>query len=253
MVGNTLIQQRRGKGKSPLYVIPGHLSAGKVEFRSLDARETDSVVKGKVVEILKDSAHYSPLMRIKYETGEEVLLPAVEGIYVGKDVYAGAAAPVEIGNVLPLKFIPEGTRVCMIELRPGDRGKLVRSSGTYGIVLQKTEKFVIVKLPSGQTKKIHPLSRAMIGVVAGGGRQEKPFVKAGNRYYWTRAHHKIWPIVSAVAKNAADHPFGGKHKRNKGKVVPLPKHGYPIKYGYYGSRKTGRGKGGATVGTKKKS
>ena len=86
------------------------------------------------------------------------------------------------------------------------------------------------------------MSRAMVGTIAGGGRTDKPFVKAGNKYYWIKAHHKYWPVTSAVAKNAADHPFGGKHKRNKGGITPLPKKGYPIKYGYYGSKRTGKKK-----------
>jgi len=251
MGGNTLIQQRRGKGKSTLYLVPGHLSAGPIGFRNLDKTEIESSVKGRIIELLKDSVHYAPLMRIKFETGEEILLPAVEGVWVGKEIFSGATAPIENGNILPLKFIPEGTKICMIEIRPGDGGKIARTSGTYGILIQKSEDFAIIRLPSGKTKKVPILSRAMIGVVAGGGRKEKPFVKAGLKYYYMKAHHRYWPVVSAVAKNISDHPFGGKHKRNKGGITPLPKHGYPIKYGYYGSRKTGKGGKGETTGTKK--
>ena len=246
-----LPQQRRGKGNSTVYVVPDHYAVGALGFRPLDDREVNGSVKGKIKAILRDKVHYAPLMSIKYETGEEVLLPAVEGAYVGMNVYSGVDAPVEVGSVLPLKMIPEGTKVCMLEVQPGDGGKLVRASGTYGVVVQRTDSFVMVKLPSKKVKRFHPLSRALIGVVAGGGRDEKPFIKAGIKFYWMRAHHKKYPIVSAVAKNACDHPYGGKHKRNKGKVKPLPKHGYPIKYGYYGSRKTGRGGGGGATGRRK--
>lgn len=251
MGGNTLIQQRRGKGKSSLYIVPDHYSIGKIGFRVYDEKERNEVIKGVVEDILKDSAHYSPLMIIRYEDGSKVILPAVDGIYVGKTVYAGKNSPIDIGNVIPLRYIPEGTSISCVEIKAGDGGKIARSSGTSCILIQKTDKYAVIKLPSGKTKNVDLDSRALIGVVAGGGRKEKPFVKAGSKYYYVRAHHRNWPIVAAVAKNAADHPFGGKHKRNKGGNTPLPKHGYPIKYGYYGSRKTGRGKRGLTTGTKK--
>jgi len=247
-----LPQQRRGKGKSSVYITPDHYTAGTLGFRALDHNEMEGSVKGVIKAITKDRVHYAPLMYVQYETGENIILPAVEGVYVGMNVYSGANSPINPGNVLPLKMIPEGTKVCMIEIRPGDSGKLVRTSGSYGIVVQRTDSFVMVKLPSKKVKRFHPLARALVGVVAGGGRDEKPFVKAGIRYYWMKIHHKIYPKSSAVARNACDHPFGGKHKRNKGKVTPLPKHGYPIKYGYYGSRKTGRGKGGGAIGRRKR-
>lgn len=251
MGGNTLIQQRRGKGKSSVYVIPDHYSVGRIRMRNYDEIERTGKISGKVIDIIKDSVHYSPLMIVRYENGEEVILPAVEGIYVGKIVYSGVSSPIEPGNILPLIKIPEGTQICLIENIPGDGGKFARASGTFGVVVQKMDNYVVVELPSGKKKMLNPYCRAMIGVVAGGGRKEKPFVKAGTKYYYMKAHHRYWPIVAAVAKNVADHPFGGKHKRNKGGNTPLPKHGYPIKYGYYGSRKTGRGKKGKTVGTKK--
>ncbi len=251
MGGNTLIQQRRGKGKAP-YKIPSHFTKYRLMHRALDEKELNDVVKGKVVDIFKEKVHYAPIMYVEYEDGTYAYLPAVEGIYVGKEVYAGLNAPVDIGNVLPLKAIPVGTQICMIEINPGDGGKIARASGTYALLVQKREDKAILKLPSKRFKMVNIFSRAMIGVVAGGGRTDKPFAKAGIKYYYMKAHHRYWPVVSAVAKNAADHPFGGKHKRNKGGITPLPKHGYPIKYGYYGSRKTGRGKKGQVSGRNKR-
>lgn len=241
MGGNTLIIQRRGKGKNR-YRVPDHFSIGKLSFRNFDEKEKTKYIVGEVVDIVKDKVHYSPIMIVKFEDGSISYLPAVEGVYVGKKIFAGVAAPPEVGNILPLKAIPEGTQICMVEKNAGDGGKYCRSSGTSAILLQKTDKKAIIKLPSGKSVEVDLYSRAIVGVVAGGGRVDKPFVKAGNKYYHTRAHHRYWPIVSAVAKNAADHPFGGKHKRNKGKLKPLPKHGYPIKYGKYGPRRTGKKK-----------
>ena len=241
MGGNTLPQQRRGKGKN-IYRIPDFYSVGELSLRYLDEKEMKDKIRGVVVDILKDKVHYAPIAKIRFEDGSEILVPAVEGIYVGKEIYAGVNAPIENGNILPLKLIPDGTPVCMVEINPGDGGKIARTSGTSCILIQKTDKYAILRLPSGKTKMVSLYSRAIIGTVAGGGRVDKPFVKAGNKYYFMRSHHRKWPIVAAVAKNVADHPFGGKHKRNKGGMTPLPKHGYPIKYGKYGSRRTGRKK-----------
>ena len=241
MGGNTILQQRLGKGKN-IYKVPDFYSIGEFSFRPLDEKEMKDKVKGVVVDIIKDKIHYSPIAKIKFETGEEILVPAVEGLYVGKEIYAGVNAPVENGNILPLKVIPDGSNVCMVEISPGDGGKIARTSGTSCILVQKTDKYAILKLPSGKTKMVNLYSRAILGTVAGGGRTDKPFVKAGNKYYFKKAHHRNWPISKPTARNAADHPLGGKHKRNKGGMTPLPKHGYPIKYGKYGSRRTGRKK-----------
>jgi len=242
MGGNTLPQQRRGKG-SKVYVSLDFYSAGDLSLRKYDDIEKNDKIKGVVVDIIKDRAHFAPLAKVKFEDGSEILIPAVEGIYVGKEIYSGINAPIENGNILPLIKIPEGSKICMIEKYPGDGGKFVRTSGTSAILVQKTENYAIVKLPSGKIKKINIYSRAILGVVAGGGRVDKPFVKAGNKYYYMKSKHRYWPVSKPIARNAADHPFGGKHKRNKGGITPLPKHGYPIKYGKYGSRRTGRREG----------
>ncbi|MGB9674802.1 MAG: 50S ribosomal protein L2 [Nanopusillaceae archaeon] len=242
MGGNTLPQQRRGKGKN-IYKVPDFYSAGKFSLRPLDEIEMKDKIKGVVEDIIKDKVHYAPIAKIRFSDGSVIYVPAVEGLYVGKEIYAGVNAPVEVGNILPLKMISEGTPVCMVEINPGDGGKISRTSGTSCILVQKTDKYAILRLPSGKNKAVSLLSRAIIGVVAGGGRKDKPFVKAGNKYYYMKAHHRKYPINSPTSRNAADHPFGGKHKRNKGGITPLPKHGYPIKYGKYGSRRTGIRKG----------
>ncbi len=250
-MGKPLIQQRRGKGSST-FRAPTHRSIGAVSLRPLDYRELEGVVYGKIVDIVKDTFHTAPIMIVQYETGEKVLLPAPEGVYVSQIVASGALAPINPGNVTFLKNIPVGTKISMIEIRPGDGGKLVRVGGAAAILVQKTESKAIVQLPSGKLKELPLDARAMIGQLAGGGRTDLPFVKAGNKYYRMSALNRYWPRPAAVAMNAVDHPFGGKHRRNHGGNVPVPKKGYPIKYGYYGPRKTGRGSKGERVGTKKK-
>ena len=78
---------------------------------------------------------------------------------------------------------------------------------------------IIVKLPSNKQKEFKPNCRACIGIIAGAGRTEKPFVKAGNRYHAKKAKNKLWPIVSGVSMNAVNHPFGGSSSASKGRPL----------------------------------
>jgi Ribosomal protein L2 len=84
MGGNTILQQRLGKGKN-IYKVPDFYSIGEFSFRPLDEKEMKDKVKGIVVDIIKDKVHYAPIAKIKFETGETILVPAVEGLYVGKE------------------------------------------------------------------------------------------------------------------------------------------------------------------------
>lgn len=240
-MGKQLIIQRRGKG-SPTFRAPTHRSIGEIGFRTYDKKEREFVIYGEIKDIVHDTFHTAPLMIVEYEDNSTAILPAPEGVRVGQRIMEGAMANPEVGNVLPLKYIPDGTKICNIEINPGDGGKIARASGTYAVLLQKTEKYAIVQLPSKKIRHINLWSRAIIGTVAGGGRTELPFVKAGNKYYKMSALNRYWPVVSAVCKNARDHPFGGKHSRNKGGNVPVPKKGYPLKYGYIGPKRTGKKK-----------
>lgn len=156
---------------------------------------------------------------VAFEDGEKrnVLVP--EGVTVGDDIEIGVEAPIEPGNTLPLREIPEGVPICNIELEPGDGGKIARSSGTYGFVVTHTADSTRVRLPSKSFKDLNPDCRATIGQVAGGGRTEREFEKAGQAHYKAKASGKLYPNVSAVAMNAVDHPFGGSTKPGKPKTV----------------------------------
>jgi large subunit ribosomal protein L8e len=102
-----------------------------------------------------------------------------------------------VGNVLPLGRIPEGTLVCNVEDKVGDRGSLARTSGNYvTIVSHNTDTCKTrIRLPSGAKKVVNSNGRAMIGIVAGGGRTEKPLLKAGRAYYKYKAKRNSWPKV----------------------------------------------------------
>jgi len=130
-----------------------------------------------------------------------------------------------------------------IESIPGDGGKFVRSSGTFAKVVSQMKDTVIVQLPSKKRKEFHPKCRASIGVVAGGGRPEKPLLKAGNSFFKMKAKNKLWPKVSGSAMNAVDHPFGNKRTSRKSKAKPISRNAPPgRKVGMVAARRTGRKK-----------
>ena len=142
-----------------------------------------------------------------------------------------------------LKDIPEGTLIFNIESKPGDGGKFVRASGTNAKVLAQSGKETVVLLPSKKKKTFLNQCRATIGIVAGAGRPEKPFLRAGTKKLKMKQKNKIWPVVSGAAMNAIDHPFGGKRSSRKGRPTIAPKYAPPgRKVGMLKPRRTGRRK-----------
>jgi large subunit ribosomal protein L2 len=160
---------------------------------------------------------------------------------VGADVAIGDITEIKSGNVMPLRNIPEGTNVYNIESNPGDGGKFVRASGTFARILSKMRDRIIVLLPSNKKKEFRPDCKAVVGIIAGGGRTEKPFLKAGNKYYAMKAKNKLWPITSGTSMNSVDHPFGGSSSGHKGRPTQSSRHAPPgRKVGKIAPRRTGR-------------
>ena len=124
---------------------------------------------------------------------------------------------------------------------PGDGGKFVKSSGTFAKVLARMGNKVLIKLPSKKDKLFNASCRATIGVIAGGGRLEKPMMKAGRNWHAKRARGKLYPVTSAVAMNAMEHPFGCGRGRHMGKPSIAPRNAPPgRKVGLVRARRTGR-------------
>lgn len=232
-MGKNLIQQRRGRGSST-YTAPSFRYEGEVKHSPVNAA-------GKVIDIVHCSGHSAPLLEVAYSTGEKGLVFAPENIHVGDEIIIGATSEINPGNVLTLKDIPEGTLIHNIELRPGDGGKLVRCSGTFAKIVAKTDKYATVLLPSHKEKEFLLECRASIGTVAGAGRTEKPFLKAGTMYHKMRARNKLYPHVCGISMNAVDHPFGGKCSHIKGRPTQSPRSAPPgRKVGKIAPRRTGR-------------
>lgn len=237
-MGKNLIQQARGKG-GPRYRAPSFRYAGSTR---LPAASSD-IKKGRVLDIFKSQGHLTPLMSVEFGQGELALTQAPEGIRVGQDIYAGKGSPLQPGSTLRLADIPEGTLVFNIESAPGDGGKFCRTPGACSKIVGKTSTTVTVQLPSKKEKKINPLCGAMVGVASGAGRKEKPFLKAGKMHYYKKARNKRYPMISAAAQNAVDHPYGNKRSQRKAKNKPVSPHAPPgRKVGTLWPKRTGKRK-----------
>ncbi|MFW6230500.1 MAG: 50S ribosomal protein L2 [Nanoarchaeota archaeon] len=237
-MGKNLIQQARGKG-SMRYRAPGFRYRGSVSHKAL-RQET---VSGTVVDLVKCPGHTAPLAQLEFQDGDLSLIVAPEGVKIGDIVSVGNDAELTCGNTLPLSQIPEGALIHNIEGSPGDGGKFVRASGVFAKVSSQQGDAVAVVLPSKKIKKFSPSCRATIGVVAGGGRLEKPFAKAGTKFFAMRARNKLYPTVSGNAQNAVDHPMGNSRAQRKSKNKPAPKNAPPGRnVGMIRPRHTGRNK-----------
>jgi len=201
-------------------------------------------VTGEVVDIEHDPARSAPVANIAFDDGEQRLVLAPEGVGVGDTVEVGISATIEPGNTLPLGEIPEGVPVCNVESQPGDGGTFARATGVNATLVTHERDVAVVQLPSGSVRRLSPDCRATIGVVAGGGRTEKPFVKAGNKYHKMKSRGTKWPNVRGVAMNAVDHPFGGGGRQHPGQPKSVSRDAPPgRKVGDIASKRTGRGGG----------
>ncbi len=234
-MGKRIISQNRGRG-TPTYTAPSHKY--KAELKHI--RFQDDVVRAKVIAIEHDPARNAPIALVKLPDGREEYIIATEGMGTGDVVEAGSEVELKPGNITLLKNIPEGTPICNVEAQPGDGGKFARASGTFALVVSHEEDRVLVQMPSGQLKWFDPKCRAMIGVVAGGGRTDKPFVKAGKKYHKMKSKAAKWPRVRGVAMNAVDHPFGGGKHQHVGKPKTVSRNAPPgRKVGSIAARRTG--------------
>jgi large subunit ribosomal protein L2 len=191
---------------------------------------------GKVVDIFHAPGRHLPVAVIELN-GKKSLMIAAEGTNTG----AVMTNSLDSGNVMKLKDIPEGSKIHNIELRPGDGGRLCRTSGTFAVMTSREGNKCTILMPSKE-KKIFPADcLATIGTASAGGRGEKPFRKAGTKHYAMKAMNRLYPHVCGVSMNACNHPFGGQTR--PGKVKTVSRHMPPgKKVGSISPRRTGRRK-----------
>jgi len=207
-MGKKIRVQKRGKGGTQ-YRSLGHRKIAPVKIPNM----TESKKVGTIKELMHETGRGSPLSKIRLEDGGEFYNVVPEGTALGQDIEFGFGSSVKIGNIIPLGEIPAGAMVCNIELLPGDGGKIARSSGTFATVVSHTREGTEIRLPSGKTKYINDNCRATIGVVSGGGRTDKPFLKAGAKAKWMKSKGHLYPVTKGVSMIAASHPHGGGRHR----------------------------------------
>ena len=237
-MGRRIQGQRRGRG-TPTFRAPSHQYKADLTHKKPEDVDT---VSGTVVDIEHDPARSAPVAAVEFEDGDQRLILVPEGVGVGETIQIGVSAEIKEGNTMPLAEIPEGVPVCNVESQPGDGGKFARASGVSANLVTHDRDAAVVELPSGEVKRLSPDCRATIGVVAGGGRTEKPHVKAGNKHHKMKARGSKWPNVRGVAMNAVDHPFGGGGRQHPGQPKSVSRNAPPgRKVGDISSRRTGRG------------
>lgn len=208
-MGKRIIQQARGHGSHTYRV-------RKKAFRYKLQYPKGLVGNGSVIKLFDSAGHTAPLAKIKYEKGT-FYIPAFKEMIEGQKINFGGTEN-QIGNITELKNIPIKTKIYNIESRPGDGGVFIKTGGNSATVKRVVENDIFVLMPSKKEKKFNSNCRAIIGVVAGAGRLDKPVVKAGKKYHIKKSKSKLWPRTSALKMNAIDHPFGsgrGKHPKSK--------------------------------------
>ena len=249
-MGRVIRAQRKGAGS----VFRSHTRTrkGAAKLRVLDYGERHGYVKGVIREIIHDPGRGAPLAKVvfrhgyKYAQVKENFI-AVEGMYTGQFVYCGKKAGLKIGNVMPIGSMPEGSIICNIECRPGDRGKVARASGDYGTIISHNIDAGTSRLrfPSGAKKTILSTCRASVGIIAGGGRTDKPILKAGRAFHKYKVKRNSWPKTRGVAMNPVEHPFGGGNHQHIGHASTTARNAVSgQKCGLIAARRTGRLRGG---------
>lgn len=232
----TLVRRRGRGGKQFRAIISGKIAPTK--FPNFKINELHS---GMVADIVHERGRDAPLAKVKFDDGNYSYIPAPEGTTVGSKIEIGQDANPSSKNILPLESIPDGTLVCNIEKNIGDGGKLIKAAGSSAIVFSHSIDSVKIKFPSGTILNMNPKCRAMIGIVAGGGKTEKPFLKAGNKAKYMQSRGRLYPIVRGIAQAAVYHPHGGGRHQHIGHPSSVGRNTPPgAKVGNISPRKTGR-------------
>jgi large subunit ribosomal protein L2 len=238
-LGKRTLVRRRGKGgKQFRAIVVGKLAPAKYPYYNLDENHS-----GVIVDLVHERGRDAPLAKVRFENGINSYIPASEGSKVGDNIEMGRGVSSTARNILPLESIPDGTIVCNIEKNVGDGGKLIKSAGSSAIVFSHGMEGVVIKFPSGKFSTLNNRCRAMIGAISGGGRREKPFLKAGNKERYMHSRGKLYPKVRGIAQAAVYHPHGGGRHQHIGRQSSVGRTTPPgRKVGNISPRKTGRGR-----------
>ncbi len=212
---------RRNSGDMTMRFIGG---GHKRKLRIIDFKRDKTGIPATVVSIEYDPNRSPRIALLAYADGEKRYILQPEGLKVGQKVVSGPDADILVGNALPLRNIPPGTQIHNLELKPGKGGQMVRSAGGAAQLVAKEEEYALVKLPSGETRKISQDCMATIGQVGNLDHENITIGKAGrSRWLGKRPHNR------GVSMNPVDHPHGGGEGTTSGGRHPVTPWGQPTR------------------------
>jgi large subunit ribosomal protein L2 len=212
-----ILPKNSGRNSSGKVTVRHQGGRHKRYLREIDFKRDKRDIIARVVAIEYDPNRGADIALLFYADGEKRYILVPDGLKVGSQVQAGEKAEIKPGNALPLDKMPLGTVVHNLEIKPGKGGQMVRGAGTGAILMNKEEKYALIKLPSGEQRKIELNCYATVGQIGNIDRKNRILGKAG-----TKRHMGVRPTVRGVAQNPHSHPHGGGEGRS-GIGMPGPK------------------------------
>ena len=218
--------KKRSGGRNSLGLVSSRFRGGgaKKAYRLIDFKRDKSGVPAKVASIEYDPNRSARIALLNYVDGEKRYILAPVGLEVGRTVLSGPDADILVGNALPLKNIPAGTVVHNIELKPGKGGQMARSAGAQAQLVSREGDIALLKLPSGEVRKVQVECMATVGQVGNVEHENESHGKAGKtRWLGKRPHNR------GVSMNPVDHPHGGGEGKTSGGRHPVTPWGQPTR------------------------
>ncbi|NVJ67277.1 MAG: 50S ribosomal protein L2, partial [Gammaproteobacteria bacterium] len=202
-----------------------HVGGGhKQHYRMIDFKRNKDAIPATVERLEYDPNRSAHIALVCYADGERRYIIAPKGLKAGAQIISGDAAPIKVGNTLPMRNIPTGTVIHNIELKPGKGAQMARSAGAYAQLVARDGAYVTLRLRSGEMRKVLAEGRATIGEVGNSEHMLRSLGKAGATRW-----RGIRPTVRGVAMNPVDHPHGGGEGRTSGGRHPVTPWGVPTK------------------------
>ena len=222
-----LVEKRNSvDGRNNLGRITSRYRGGghKKNYRLIDFKRDKDGISARVERLEYDPNRSAHIALMLYSDGERRYIIAPKDIKVGDEIRSGADAPIKPGNCLPLENVPIGSNIFCIELKPGRGAQLARSAGASAQLISRESGYAVVRLRSGETRKVLVVCRACIGEASNSEHNLRSFGKAGAKRW-----RGIRPHVRGTAMNPVDHPHGGGEGRTKGGRHPVSPWGVPTK------------------------
>lgn len=218
------LSKSAGRNQSGHITVRHRGGGHKRRYRVIDFRRNKTGVPAKVAAIEYDPNRTAFIALLHYADGEKSYILAPQRINVGDEVISSAHADIKPGNSLRLKYMPTGTVIHNIELRPGKGGQMARSAGSWAQLMAKEGKYALLRLPSGELRRVLLTCRATVGSVSNREHENVSLGKAGRKRWMG-----VRPTVRGVAMNPVDHPHGGGEGRTSGGRHPVTPWGVKTK------------------------